>query len=74
MIRLSKAFGANRFQTLPGPELIQPSFPQLWDSSLDIEAHCNYFNLEEGKDKASAQNIAAIVAGHPEYVIRETPR
>ncbi|MER6321125.1 alpha/beta hydrolase [Streptomyces coelicoflavus] len=70
----SKAFGANRFQTLPGPELIQPSFPQIWNSSLDIEAHSNYFTPEDGKDKVSAQNIAAIVAGHPEYVIRETPR
>ncbi|MDI6519607.1 alpha/beta hydrolase family protein [Streptomyces sp. ARC32] len=70
----SKAFGANRFQTLPGPELIQPSFPQIWNSSLDIEAHSNYFNPEEGKDRVSAQNIAAIVAGHSEYVIRETPR
>ncbi|MFJ6076461.1 alpha/beta hydrolase [Streptomyces sp. NPDC093065] len=70
----SKTFGANRFQTLPGPELIQPSFPAVWDSTLNIEAHSNYFTPEEGKDKVSAQNIAAIVAGHPEYVIRETPR
>ncbi|MBQ0828647.1 alpha/beta hydrolase [Streptomyces tagetis] len=70
----SKAFGANRFQTLPGPALMQPSFPDVLESKLDIEAHSNYFTPEEGKDKVSAQNIAAIVAGHPEYVIRETPR
>lgn len=70
----SKAFGANRFEVMPGPELVQPSFPNLSDSKLDLEAHSNYFNPEEGKDKVSAQNIAAIVAGHPEYVVRETPR
>lgn len=70
----SKAFGANRFETLPGPELVQPSFPDVLDSTLDIEAHSNYFSPEEGKDRVSAQNISAIVAGHPEYVIRETPR
>ncbi|MFF4980381.1 alpha/beta hydrolase [Streptomyces sp. NPDC001046] len=70
----SEAFGANRFRTLPGPELVQPSFPDILDSELDIEAHSNYFSPAEGKDRISAQNIAAIVAGHPEYVIRETPR
>jgi hypothetical protein len=70
----SKAFGANRFETLPGPELVQPSFPDVLGSKLDIEAHSNYFSPEEGKDRVSAQNIAAIVAGHPEYVIRETSR
>ncbi|MFD7060379.1 alpha/beta hydrolase [Streptomyces sp. NPDC059906] len=70
----SKAFGANRFETMPGPELIQPSFPDVLDSKFDIEAHSNYFTPEDGKDKVSAQNIAAIVAGYPEYVIRETPR
>ncbi|MFI5797256.1 alpha/beta hydrolase [Streptomyces sp. NPDC051677] len=70
----SKAFGANRFETMPGPELVQPSFPNVLDSKLDIEAHSNYFSPEEGKDRVSAQNIGAIVAGHPEYVIRETPR
>ncbi|MEU5364616.1 alpha/beta hydrolase [Streptomyces sp. NPDC005925] len=70
----SKAFGANRFETLPGPELVQPSFPDVSESKMDIEAHSNYFSPEDGKDKVSAQNIAAIVANHPEYVIRETPR
>ncbi|MDX5565948.1 alpha/beta hydrolase [Streptomyces sp. ID05-04B] len=70
----SKAFGANRFETLPGPELIQPSFPNVLDSKMDIEAHSNYFSPEEGKDKVSARNIAAIVAGQPGYVTRETPR
>ncbi|MCQ9184168.1 alpha/beta hydrolase family protein [Streptomyces sp. IBSBF 2953] len=70
----SKAFGANRFETLPGPELIQPSYPNVLDSKMDIEAHSNYFNPEEGKDKVSARNIAAIVAGQPGYVTRETPR
>jgi hypothetical protein len=70
----SKAFGANRFETMPGPELVQPSFPNVLDSKFDLEAHSNYFNPEEGKDKVSAQSIAAIVAGHPEYVVRETPR
>ncbi|MEY9487658.1 hypothetical protein RKD26_003452 [Streptomyces calvus] len=70
----SKAFGANRFETQPGPEIIQPSFPDVQNLKLDMEAHSNYFNPEEGKDRISAQNIAAIVAGHPEYVIREEPR
>ncbi|MFH9731395.1 alpha/beta hydrolase [Streptomyces sp. NPDC017260] len=69
----SRAFGANRFETMPGPELIQPTFPDVKDSFI-LEAHSNYFNPEEGKDKVSAQNIAAIVAGYPEYVVRETPR
>ncbi|MET8830819.1 alpha/beta hydrolase [Streptomyces sp. NPDC004610] len=70
----SRSFGANRFETLPGPELVQPSFPDVLNSKIDIEAHSNYFSPEDGKDKISAQNIAAIVAGQPEYVIRETPR
>ncbi|MET7437384.1 alpha/beta hydrolase [Streptomyces sp. NPDC005496] len=70
----SKAFGANRFETLPGPELVQPVYSDVLDSKLDFEAHSNYFSPEAGKDKISAQNIAAIVAGHPEYVRRETPR
>ncbi|MFF5305144.1 alpha/beta hydrolase [Streptomyces sp. NPDC013161] len=70
----SKAFGANRFETLPGPELAQPAFPDILDSKLNIEAHSNYFSPEEGKDRVSARNIAAIVAGQPGYVTRETPR
>ncbi|MGW2177076.1 alpha/beta hydrolase [Streptomyces sp. NPDC001732] len=70
----SKAFGANRFQTLPGPELIQPAFPDMLNSKVDLEAHSNYFTPEDGKDRVSAKNIAAIVAGQPEYVKRETPR
>lgn len=70
----SKAFGANRFETLPGPELVQPSFPDVLDSKMDIDAHSNYFSPEKGKDKVSARNIAAIVAGQPGYVTRETPR
>lgn len=69
----SKAFGANRFETLPGPELVQPSFPGVLDSKMDIDAHSNYFSPEEGKDRVSARNIAAIVAGHSEYVRREAP-
>ncbi|MCX4576595.1 alpha/beta hydrolase family protein [Streptomyces sp. NBC_01571] len=70
----SKAFGANRFETLPGPELVHPSFPDVLDSKLDIDAHSNYFSPEDGKDKVSARNIAAITAGQPGYVTRETPR
>ncbi|MFE4551016.1 alpha/beta hydrolase [Streptomyces sp. NPDC056785] len=70
----SKKFGANRFATLPGPELIQPSFPDVLHSTVSIDAHSNYFSPEEGKDKVSARNIAAIVAGQPGYVTRETPR
>jgi hypothetical protein len=69
----SKAFGANRFQTLPGPELVQPTFPNVQES-IDIEAHSNYFSPEQGKDRVSARNIAAIVAGHPEYVTKEASR
>ncbi|MBN0046918.1 hypothetical protein JS756_22940 [Streptomyces actuosus] len=70
----SKAFGANRFETMPGPELVQPAFPNVWESKMDIEAHSNYFTPEEGKDKVSARNIAAIVAGQPGYVTRDAPR
>lgn len=70
----SKAFGANRFQTLPGPELTQPAFPDVLDSKFSLEAHSNYFTPEDGKDKVSARNIAAIVAGQPGYVTREAPR
>lgn len=69
----SKAFGANRFETLPGPELVNPSFPDVL-SSVDIEAHSNYFTPDEGKDKISARNIAAIVAGQSGYATREGQR
>lgn len=69
----SKAFGANRFTTLPGPYPIEPTFPDVWNS-ITFEAHSNYFSPEDGKDQVSARNIAAIVAGQPGYVTRETPR
>ncbi|MGJ3559805.1 alpha/beta hydrolase [Streptomyces sp. INA 01156] len=32
----SKAFGASRFQTLPGPELAQPAFPDVLDSKFSL--------------------------------------
>jgi hypothetical protein len=70
----SEAFGANRFKTLPGPELAQPAMPDVWDSKVTLEAHSNYFTPEAGKDRISAGNIAAIVAGQPGYVTREAPR
>ncbi|MFF7843399.1 alpha/beta hydrolase [Streptomyces ossamyceticus] len=70
----SEAFGANRFQTLPGPELAQPEAPDVLKSKITLEAHSNYFTPEEGKDRVSAGNIAAIVAGQPGYVTREVPR
>ncbi len=37
-----------------------------------FDAHSQYFTPE--KDQVSADNIAAIVAGHPERVIKEAHR
>ncbi|MFI8517275.1 alpha/beta hydrolase [Streptomyces sp. NPDC085481] len=68
----SEAFGANRFRTEDGPELIRERFPDVWNSEAGIEAHSNYFTPE--KDRISAQNIAAIVAGEPGKMIPEARR
>ncbi|MEU6216569.1 alpha/beta hydrolase [Streptomyces sp. NPDC047022] len=63
----SKAFGANRFVTMPGPGLFHDSL-----TSPDVSAHSHYFSPD--KDRISAKNIAAIVSGHTEKVIRTAPR
>lgn len=63
----SKAFGANRFSTMPGPGLFHDSL-----TSPDVSAHSHYFSPD--KDRISSQNIAAIVSGHTEKVVRTAPR
>ncbi|MFI8963725.1 alpha/beta hydrolase [Streptomyces sp. NPDC053493] len=68
----SEAFGANRFRTEDGPALVRPKFPDVWNSEAGVEAHSNYFTPE--KDRISAQNIAAIVAGEPGKMIPEARR
>ncbi|MFI9585166.1 alpha/beta hydrolase [Streptomyces sp. NPDC052236] len=68
----SEAFGANRFRTEPGPEVVDVEFPNVWDSTVGAEAHSNYFNPE--KDQISSDNIAAIVAGEPGKMIPEARR
>ncbi|MGW0556828.1 alpha/beta hydrolase [Streptomyces sp. NPDC002926] len=68
----SEAFGANRFRTEPGPEVVDVEFPKVWDSKVGAEAHSNYFNPE--KDQISSDNIAAIVAGNPGKMIPEARR
>ncbi|MFF3732999.1 alpha/beta hydrolase [Streptomyces sp. NPDC002476] len=60
----SEAFGAQRFKVDPG------SKPILEMGGFD--AHSQYFTPE--KDMVSAANIAAIVAGKPEDVIKEEYR
>ncbi|MFF4176301.1 alpha/beta hydrolase [Streptomyces sp. NPDC001750] len=60
----SEAFGAQRFKVDPGPK------PILEMGGFD--AHSQYFTPE--KDMVSAANIAAIVAGKPEDVIKEEYR
>ncbi|WP_335932181.1 alpha/beta hydrolase [Streptomyces sp. PTD5-9] len=57
----SEAFGAQRFKVDPGPR------PILEMGGFD--AHSQYFTPE--KDMVSAENIATIVAGRPEDVIRD---
>ncbi|MEU3908956.1 alpha/beta hydrolase [Streptomyces goshikiensis] len=60
----SKAFGAQRFLVDDGPRMI-------FDGG-GFDAHSQYFTPE--KDQTSANNIARIVAGHPEKIVREEYR
>ncbi|MFB7369116.1 alpha/beta hydrolase [Streptomyces sp. NPDC056222] len=69
----SEAFGATRFRVDPGPPVVDPKFPDVWNSEVgDLGAHSNYFTPE--KDQMSADNIAAIVAGQPGQLIPEARR
>ncbi|MEV6675104.1 alpha/beta hydrolase [Streptomyces sp. NPDC051162] len=60
-----KGFGAQRFKVDDGP------IPLLDGEGL-TPAHSNYFNPH--KDKRSADNIAAVVAGRPDLLVPEKPR
>lgn len=60
----SEAFGAQRFKVDPGPH------PVLEGGGFD--AHSQYFTPE--KDQVSAENIATIVGGRPQDVIKEDYR
>lgn len=60
----SEAFGAQRFLVDDGPRMIR--------DGGGFDAHSQYFTPE--KDKVSADNIAAIVSGHPENILREKHR
>ncbi|MFF1418849.1 alpha/beta hydrolase [Streptomyces sp. NPDC058280] len=55
----SEAFGARRFEVADGPR------PFL-DGDGAAPAHSNYFNPE--KDLVSADNVALIVSGKPQYI------
>ncbi|MEU4732363.1 alpha/beta hydrolase [Streptomyces sp. NPDC023588] len=60
----SEAFGAQRFLVDDGPRMV-------FDGG-GFDAHSQYFTPE--KDQTSANNIARIVAGHPEDIVREDYR
>ncbi|MFJ3979488.1 alpha/beta hydrolase [Streptomyces sp. NPDC090021] len=60
----SKAFGAQRFLVDDGPRMVM--------DGGGFDAHSQYFTPE--KDQVSADNIATIVAGHPENIVREKHR
>ncbi|MEU5430651.1 alpha/beta hydrolase [Streptomyces olivoreticuli] len=60
-----KGFGAHRFKVADGPV-------PLLDGEGLTPAHSNYFNPK--KDKQSADNIAAVVAGRPDLIVSEKPR
>ncbi|MEU1231191.1 alpha/beta hydrolase [Streptomyces sp. NPDC005828] len=60
----SEAFGAQRFLVDDGPAM----FRELGG----FDAHSQYFTPE--KDQVSADNIAAIVGGRPEDIVREKYR
>ncbi|UTR77467.1 alpha/beta hydrolase [Streptomyces cavourensis] len=60
----SAAFGAQRFEVDDGPRMIL-------EAGL-FEAHSQYFDPE--RDQASATNIAKVVAGRPEEIVREKHR
>ncbi|MFE7480555.1 alpha/beta hydrolase [Streptomyces sp. NPDC057552] len=60
----SAAFGAQRFEVNDGPRMIR-------DMGF-FDAHSQYF--DPAKDQASATNIANIVGGRPEDIVREKHR
>ncbi|MEU8521625.1 alpha/beta hydrolase [Streptomyces sp. NPDC048577] len=60
----SEAFGARRFKVDDGPRMV------LEGGGFD--AHSQYFT--PAKDQISADNIATIVGGHPEDIVREKHR
>ncbi|MFC9991303.1 alpha/beta hydrolase [Streptomyces globisporus] len=60
----SEAFGAQRFRVDDGPRMVR-------DVGL-FDAHSQYFDPE--KDQDSAENIAKIVGGRPEEIVRERHR
>ncbi|NEE15530.1 hypothetical protein G3M58_54840, partial [Streptomyces sp. SID7499] len=60
----SEAFGAQRFEVDDGPRMVL--------EAGKFDAHSQYFEPE--KDRESAANIARIVAGRPEEIVREKHR
>ncbi|MFI8001533.1 alpha/beta hydrolase [Streptomyces sp. NPDC086010] len=60
----SEAFGAQRFHTADGPSLVRGGFA----------AHSQYFDVGPERDRASADNIAMVVAGKSHRVKLEDPR
>ncbi|MEW1761092.1 alpha/beta hydrolase [Streptomyces cyaneofuscatus] len=60
----SAAFGAQRFEVDDGPRMVR-------EVGL-FDAHSQYFTPE--RDQVSANNIARIVGGRPEEIVRETHR
>ncbi|MFV2118865.1 alpha/beta hydrolase [Streptomyces sp. Act-28] len=60
----SEAFGAQRFKVDPGPHPVA--------ELGGFDAHSQYFTPE--LDQVSADNIAAIVAGQPDNVVKEAYR
>ncbi|MGW3212184.1 alpha/beta hydrolase [Streptomyces parvus] len=60
----SEAFGAQRFEVDDGPRMVL--------EAGKFDAHSQYFDPE--KDRRSADNIANIVGGRPEAVVREKHR
>ncbi|MFI1223126.1 MULTISPECIES: alpha/beta hydrolase [unclassified Streptomyces] len=60
----SEAFGAQRFEVDDGPRMVL--------EAGKFEAHSQYFDPE--KDRVSATNIARIVGGSPEDIVREEHR
>ncbi|MFJ5026827.1 alpha/beta hydrolase [Streptomyces sp. NPDC088560] len=60
----SKAFGATRFEVSDGPT--------IFEDHGQMKAHSNYFN--PAKDQMSADNIARIVVGKSDEIVREQPR
>ncbi|MFG3406917.1 alpha/beta hydrolase [Streptomyces sp. NPDC048142] len=60
----SEAFGAQRFQVDDGPRMVL--------EAGKFKAHSQYFDPE--RDHDSADNIASIVGGRPEDIVREKHR